>query len=351
MKRLVSLVFLFMLLGIFAACSSSSTQPAESDAEVEQAETGDAEETDQTESEGTKDIDFPTKPVTIIVPHDAGGGTDATARALASAAEKHLGESIGVVNKPGGGGAIGMSEGANSNPDGHTITMITVELNTLHHLGLAPITYEDFAPVAQINFDPGAVTVPVDAPYDTLEEFLEYAKEHPGEIRVGNSGPGSIWHLASASIEKATGVQFSHVPFDGANPAVTALLGGHIEAVSVSPAEVLQYVKAGELKTLAVLADERVDVMPDVPTMKELGFGDVSIGPWRGLAVPKDTPKEIVEYLSDVFLKAAEEPEFVEFMESNGLGIVLKDADEFAQYLAEDDKHFAEIVAGLDLSH
>ena len=187
-------------------------------------------------------------------------------------------------------------------------------------------------------------------PYDTLEEFLDYAKEHPGEIRVGNSGPGSIWHLASASVEKATGVQFSHVPFDGANPAVTALLGGHIEAVSVSPAEVLQYVEAGELKTLAILSEERTDAMPDVPTIGELGFGEVAVGPWRGLSVPKDTPKEIVDYLSEVFLKAAQEEEFISFMESNGLGIVLRDADEFADYLAQSDKEFGELISGLDLS-
>lgn len=348
MKRIVTALFLLLLIIGVVACSSSSNESAQQQNEPEKEQAAE-EQTDNNE-DAQADLDFPKKPITMIVPHAAGGGTDATARALANAAEKHLGQSIGVVNKPGGGGAIGMTEGAHAAPDGYTITMITVELNTLHHLDLAPITYEDVAAVAQINFDPGAITVPIDAPYDTLEEFLDYAKEHPGEIRVGNSGPGSIWHLASASVEKATGVQFSHVPFDGANPAVTALLGGHIEAVSVSPAEVLQYVEAGELKTLAILSEERTDAMPDVPTIGELGFGEVAVGPWRGLSVPKDTPKEIVDYLSEVFLKAAQEEEFISFMESNGLGIVLRDADEFADYLARSDKEFGELISGLDLS-
>jgi len=197
-------------------------------------------------------VNFPTKPITMIVSYAPGGGTDLTARALASAVEKHLGQPIGVVNKTGGGGAIGMTEGANAKPDGSTVTFVTVELTTLHHLGLTPVNYKQFKPITQVNFDPGAITVRKDAPWNTLQEFLDYAKANPKKVRVGDSGNGAIWNLAANAVEKATGVEFTHVGFDGATPAVTALVGGHIDAVSVSPAEVLIQIKAGNLKMLGL---------------------------------------------------------------------------------------------------
>ncbi|UOQ44285.1 tripartite tricarboxylate transporter substrate binding protein [Halobacillus salinarum] len=288
--------------------------------------------------------------IELIVPYAAGGGTDAVARSIAKIAEKKLNTSIGVVNKPGGGGAVGMSEGANAKPDGHTLTLGTVELTTLPHLGLANFTYKDFTPVAQLNFDPAAITVPADAPYDTIQEFIDYAKENPGEIRVGGSGTGAIWHLAAESFAKANGIDLKFVPFDGAAPSITSLLGGHIEAVSVSPGEVLTQVKAGKLKTLAVMSDERSKALPDVPTLKEEGVKSVNVGAWRGIIAPKDTPDDVVKELETAFLEAAESKEFKKFMDNNGLGIKTRSSEEFKEEMRGSNESFKELIQSLGIA-
>jgi len=294
--------------------------------------------------------DFPKKAVNLIVPYAAGGGTDATARALAKEAEKHLGQSIAVVNKTGGGGAVGFTEGATAKPDGYTVTMVTVELTTLHHLNLTPVTYKEFKPIAQINFDPATITVRADSPWKTAQEFIDYAKAHPGEVKVGNSGPGSIWHLAAAALEKDAGLKFNHVPFDGAAPAVTALLGGHIDAVPVSPAEVKAQVDAGKLRTLAIVDDKPSDALPGVKTLEEeTGIKTTYLGPWRGVVVPKDTPEDVVKVLTDAFMKAADEPAFKEYMNNNGLGIVIKNGADFEKLMEEADNSFGELIPALGL--
>ncbi|PZE22182.1 tripartite tricarboxylate transporter substrate binding protein [Paenibacillus xerothermodurans] len=295
--------------------------------------------------------DFPKRPVTFIVPYAAGGGTDATARALAKAAEQKLGQSIAVVNKTGGGGAVGFSEGANAKPDGYTVTMVTVELATLHHLGLAPITYKEFKPIAQINFDPSAISVKADSRWSTAQEFLDYAKANPGQVKMGNSGPGSIWHLSAAAIEKAAGVKFNHVPFDGAGPAVTALMGGHIDAVPVSPAEVKTHVEGGKLKTLAIVDAKQSEALPGVKTLEEeTGLKPSYLGPWRGVAAPKNTPDDVAKVLEEAFMQAAEDPEFKDYMKKNGLGLVVKDSQGFGKLLEDSDMSFGELIPTLGIA-
>jgi tripartite-type tricarboxylate transporter receptor subunit TctC len=298
-----------------------------------------------------KKSDFPKKAITLIVPYAAGGGTDATARALAKAAEKQLGQPVTVVNKVGGGGSVGMMEGSNAKGDGYTVTMTTVELTTLPHLGLSPVTYESFKPIALINYDPSAITVRADSQWKTMKEFLDYAKAHPGELKLGNSGTGAIWHLAAASIEKGAGVKFNHIPFEGAGPAMTALLGGHVDAVPVSPAEVKAQVESGKLRTLAINDTKPSAALPGVKTLKEETGLDISpIGTWRGLATSKDTPDDIVKVLTDAFLKAAEDQEFKDYMSKNGLGISLKDGKAFGQHLKENNDTFSKLVPELGLS-
>ncbi|SEH41869.1 Tripartite-type tricarboxylate transporter, receptor component TctC [Halobacillus karajensis] len=292
---------------------------------------------------------FPEKPVTLIVPSAAGGGTDATARALADATEDHLGESIGVENKEGGSGAIGMTQGANATPDGYTVSMVFVELTMLNHLGMSELTSDQFKPLGLVNLDPAALTVSADAPYDTVEEFIKYAEEHPGEVKVGNAGTGSIWHIAAESLAKETGIKLNHVPFEGAAPAVTSLMGGHVDAVTVSPAEVLPQVEAGDLKTLGVMSKDRSNIMEDVPTFEEEGVDVTPVGTWRGLVVPKDTPDEVAGKLEDAFLKGAEEEEFTEFMKNNGLGLEIKSSDEFQQFMNKESEFYGEIISDLDL--
>ena len=249
---------------------------------------------------------WPTKQIELVVPYAAGGGTDLVARAFADAAKNHLPVSIGVINKPGGGGAIGLSEIAAARPGGYKIGLGTVELTTLPSLGMVRFKTSDFKPIARLNTDPAAITVRADAPWNSYEEFMTYAKANPGKVRIGNSGTGAIWHLAAAALEDKTGAKFSHVPYDGAAPAITGLLGGHIEAVSVSPGEVINHVKGGKLKTLVVMADERMKTMPDVPTLKEKGV-DLSIGTWRGLIVSQKTPQDVVDRFHGIIKKSFEE--------------------------------------------
>jgi tripartite-type tricarboxylate transporter receptor subunit TctC len=170
--------------------------------------------------------------------------------------------------------------------------MFFAEITILPHLGTAPADHKLFEPIMLVNMDPAAITVSVDSPWKTLKEFLDYAKANPGKVRMGNSGPGSIWHLAAAAVEDKTGIQFNHVPYNGAAPAVTALLGGSIEAVAVSPAEVGSHVVSGKLKILGVMSDQRPKAFPGAPTFKEQGI-DLVFGTWRGLGVPKGTPEPI----------------------------------------------------------
>lgn len=218
-------------------------------------------------------VNFPTKPITVICPWTAGGGTDTILRALCKQAEKHLGQTITVVNQTGGGGAVGHAAIMNARPDGYTLGMITFELNSLPPQGLIPFTYKDFDPLMRVNVDAPALTVAKNSPFNTVHDFINYAKAHPNELTIGNSGPGSVWHIAAGLMATKTGIKVKYVPFDGAAPAVTALVGGHISAVSVSVAEVQGQVKAGQLKILGVMDTKRSDLFPEVPTFREEGLG------------------------------------------------------------------------------
>ncbi|GGF66384.1 ABC transporter substrate-binding protein [Paenibacillus albidus] len=295
--------------------------------------------------------EFPRKPITLIVPYAAGGGTDTTARALAKATENYLSQPIVVVNRTGGGGSVGLMEGANAKGDGYTVTFLPAELTTLPHLGLLPITYEKFKPIAQTNFDPSAITVRAEAPWQTVNEFLDFAKAHPSEVKMGNAGTGSIWHLAAVTLERETGVEFAHIPFEGAGPAVSALMDGFVDAVPVSPAEVKKYVDEGKLRTLAINANERSAALPGVPTLEEqTGIHINFTGTWRGLAVPKDTPDDIAQLLAGAFIKGTEDKEFREYMQLGGLGLRVTDGQAFGQQLKESHDLFAGMIPELGLS-
>jgi tripartite-type tricarboxylate transporter receptor subunit TctC len=178
---------------------------------------------------------FPNKPIELVVPYPAGGGTDVLGRAFAQAAVKHLPQSLIVMNKPGASGAIGWADVLNGKPDGYKMVLLATDLMTQPNIGYTKITYEDFTPIARLNYDPAAITVRADAPWNTVEEFVAAAKK--GDFRIGNGGNGSTWHLAAAAIEDKTGAKFNHIPYAGAAPAILALLGGHLDAITVSAAE------------------------------------------------------------------------------------------------------------------
>jgi len=170
---------------------------------------------------------YPRKAITVICPWAPGGGTDTILRALCQEVEKGIGQTLTVTNNTGGGGAVGHSAIMQAAPDGYTLGMITFELNSLPPQKLIPFDYTAYDPLMRINADCAALTVKADAPWKDLKEFIQYAKDNPGKITIGNSGPGSVWHIAAGLMAEKTGVNVVNVPFDGAAPAVTALVGGH----------------------------------------------------------------------------------------------------------------------------
>ncbi|MDR0577950.1 MAG: tripartite tricarboxylate transporter substrate binding protein [Candidatus Accumulibacter sp.] len=292
---------------------------------------------------------YPDKPVTVICPWAAGGGTDLLLRALSKEAEKYLGQTINVVNQTGGGGAIGHNAIRAARPDGYTVGMITFELNSLPPQGLVNFTWKDFDPLMLLNADPAALTVPKGAPYSTVPAFVEYARAHPDEISIGNSAPGSVWHIAAGLTAEATGIKVKHVPFNGAQPAVTALVGGHIQAVAVSVAEVRGQAQAGALKILGVMANERDKVFPDVPTFKQQGV-DVAFFTWRGLALPKGVPAGVKAKITDAYKKAFDSREFQDFAAKASLNLEYKNGADFAKFLEQNYKDVEAVMKGLGLT-
>ncbi len=295
--------------------------------------------------------DYPSKPIELIVPVAAGGGTDLVGRAFAEAAKKYMPQQpMIVMNKPGASGAIGTAELINAKPDGYKIGIIICEITIIPNLGITKYTAADLRPIARLNADPSAVTVRADAPWQTIDEFLADARKRKDPMPVGNAGMGSIWHMAAAAFAEKTGVKVNHVPFLGAAPAVVALLGGHVDAITVSPGEVAQHVAAGKLRTLAVMADQRVGGMFEkVPTLKERGV-DLTVGVWRGLAVPKTTPPEIVAQLSDVARKAAEDVGFRDTLTKASLGWAYADAAAFQAVIDKDRAFYAALVPKLEMT-
>ena len=291
--------------------------------------------------------DFSKMNVTAIVPYDAGGGTDAVMRGWADAAKDNF-KAITVENRSGAGGATGMLYGANAKNDGSILTMITVELATLEAMGNnAGLTYSQFKPIMMVNSAASAITVKADDDrFNTLEDFIEYSKSN--EVQVGNSGIGAIWHLAAAGLAKVANTEFKHVGYDGANGAITDLLGGHIDAVAVSYAEVNSFVQSGDLKVLAVMANDRLEAIPDVPTAKECGY-DAVLGTWRGLAVPASTPDETVAKLYEIFSNAANSDAFKEFMTNTNNVIDIMDGASFTTLIGEQLEMYTGLVADLGL--
>jgi len=292
--------------------------------------------------------DYPARPVELVVNFPPGGGTDVVARAFAEAARPHMAHGFVIVNKPGAAGAIGLTYIGNAKPDGYHLGFVTVDMTSVPHLGLTKMTVDDFVPVAMLSEDPSALTVRAEAPYKTLDEFIAASRKTPGGLEVANPGTGSIYHLAAEMFKNAVGMEMNPVPFTGANPAVLSLLGGHIDAVVTSPAEVAQHVAAGKLRILGIMAEKRMPTFPDVPTMREQGY-DVVIGAWRGLIAPKDTPQPVVEALRDISVAALREPVFAQTLAAQNLSVVYKDQRAFSEVIQKDNVRFRELLGQLGL--
>lgn len=289
---------------------------------------------------------YPTKAVSVVVPWAAGGGTDRVARFWADEFQKELGRPFVVVNRTGGGGAVGHSAGAQAAPDGYTITMVTFELGTMHHMGLTDVSYADYDYIVQMNEDPAGVIVRRDAPWQTLDDLLDDIRSNPGQRTFSGTAVGGVWDLArigmllEAGIDPAT---TTWAPSQGAAPAIVELLGGHVDVITCSLPEAQSQLESGDLRALAIMADQRHATFTDVPTLKEQGI-DWSVGAWRAFALPKGTPPDVRRVLMDAGMRIADSTGFRDFMQRNGFGIQIRSGDDFATYIAEQDATWGVII-------
>lgn len=287
---------------------------------------------------------YPSKNINMVVPFSAGGGTDAVARKLGSLMEKELGTSVVIVNKTGGAGAVGMTYGATQKKDGYTITMITREIVSLPLMKLSPINYQNFELVSLVNVDPTVVVVEKDSKYKTVDDIIAEAKANPEKVKFASTAKPNFYALA---IENEAGVKFNHIPYNGAGEVIPALLGKHADFSLMGPGEVIGQLKAGQLKALGIMADNRIETLPDVPTLKELGHNVVS-GTWRGIAVPKGTPKEIVDTLDAAIKKVTESEDFKKFMNNSTFGVQYLSQEDFKEFIEKDTETIDKIVKSMN---
>lgn len=289
---------------------------------------------------------FPIKMITMICPWAPGGGTDQTARFFATQLERELGKPVVVVNKTGGSGAVGHTAGASARPDGYTITLGTFELTTMRHMGVAPLSAEDFTPLMQVNADPAALLVRQDAPWHSLTELLAEVRQKPGQLKFSGTAAGGTWDLARAGLLLAAKLPVDSVlwvPTQGSKPALADLLGGHIEVVCCALGEAKSQIESGQLRPLTLMARERSKDFPEVKTAREEGVEWDTYG-WRGVLAPKGLPQGIAEKLIAALRKAVESEACRDFAKKNGFGIEVKPGEQFAQFLREQDTQWKGLV-------
>jgi tripartite-type tricarboxylate transporter receptor subunit TctC len=257
--------------------------------------------------------EYPEKPIEMIVAFAPGGGTDVAARSIARFMEKHLGGGarIAIVNKPGAGGEIGWTELSRAKPDGYTIGMINPPaFNALVVEGKAKYTTDDFQPIGNIVYDPGILVVGKDSPYKTLADLIAADKKAPGAIVIGTSGAaGSSEHIGLLSLNRQAETKFTPAFFGSTAPARQALLGGHIPAATMNLSEALQLIRSGDIRVLGIMAEQRSEALPDVPTFRDQGI-DLVVTASRGLAAPKGMPADIVAKLQKALEAAMNDPEY-----------------------------------------
>jgi tripartite-type tricarboxylate transporter receptor subunit TctC len=283
---------------------------------------------------------WPERPVTLIVPWGAGGGTDATARIIGSLLEKELGQPVNVVNRTGGSGVVGHQAIASAQADGYTIGMITVEIGMMHWQGLTELTGASYTPIGLVNTDPAGLQVRADAPYKNVSDVVAAVKANPGKFKASGTGQGGIWHLAIAGMLKDLKVDPAAVPWvpsNGAAPGLQDLVAGGVEIVPCSLPEARALIDAGKVKSLAIMADAPAALYPNVPTLKAATGSNWTLGAWRGIAAPKGIPPEARDRLVTAIAKIAASKDYKDFMSTRGFGVIYQGPDDFARFMAKSD--------------
>lgn len=285
---------------------------------------------------------YPEKPIQINVPFGEGGSTDIAARSIEKFGEEYMGESMYVQNRPGAGGAIGLEFGKNAEPDGYTLTCAPTSLTAAPHVTEEfPATYKDFIPLVRIHTAALGLWVK-EGTFETVDEFINAAKEDPRGLLVGHADIGSPAHFLLPGIESGFDIDVVGVPYFGGGPTLTALLGGHIDACISTTVEGLPHAEAGELKMLATV--EHYPNLPDVPTFEELGFDVPKIMIWTGLFAPNGTPQDKVDYLIDKLKKITQDEDFISFWEEQGLVPENIFGNEFKKWLEDTHNNFGKLA-------
>ena len=295
---------------------------------------------------GAGSQEWPSRQVEIVSPWSAGGGADRTSRAVADAAESNTDVSWNVSNQTGGSGSVGMSAVANAKPTGHTLGCTAPEICLYDHLGISDLSPDDITPIMQYTQMPAAIVVREDSDYTTVDDFLSYAKNN--QVKMANSGIGSSWHMAGAAWAYEAGIDVKHVAYSGAAPAITATVNGEADCATVGAVEVASQVRDGPLTALGVMYDEKLESLPNTPTMKSQGV-DIVIGSWLAHFAPPELPDDVKQSLVETYNTVYESDSFKKFMENNNFMRVKRGPDELKKFLDQKYKYYGKLVNELNI--
>jgi tripartite-type tricarboxylate transporter receptor subunit TctC len=301
----------------------------------------------------TAHAQYPQRPVQLIVPWGAGGGTDATARIIASLLEKELKQPFNVVNRTGGSGVVGHQAIASSPADGYTLGLITVEITMMHHVGLTPLKHTDYTPIGLVNADPAGVNVRVDSPYKSVKDLLAAIKANPGKLKASGTGQGGIWHLAIAGLLKDQGIEpgaLPWVPSNGAAPGLQDMVAGGVDVVPCSIPEARAMIDAGKVRPLAIMDASPPALYPKLATLKQELGTNWQIAAWRVIAAPKGLPADVQRTLVNALKKVYDSKEYKDFMASRGFGVVWADPQGTAKFMAASDASLGAALKAVGLA-
>jgi tripartite-type tricarboxylate transporter receptor subunit TctC len=286
---------------------------------------------------------FPSRPIQFIIPWAAGGGGTINAQALQPHFEKAIGGSVQIVNKPGGAGTIAWNFVANSPPDGYITGIVNPSTVVTLYTTKTGVPLDRFDPIAYTVYIPAGVVVRAESPWRTFKEFIDHAKASPGKVQMANSGHAAMYHIGIVGIEMAMGVKFTHVPFKGTGPCITALMGGHVDGSLNEISTLLPFVESKKFRILAVCSPNRSPAVPDAPTFKEFGF-DLDVGTWYAYVAAKGTPQDRLKKLHDAFQAGVESNEFKSLYQKQGGMAMFKGPEALMAYFKEQDRLWKKII-------
>jgi len=301
----------------------------------------------------TQAQNYPVRPITMIVPWGAGGGTDAVGRMMAALLEKDLGQPVNVVNRTGGSGVVGHQAIATAAPDGYTIGLITAEITMMHHQGLTQIDGASFTPLGLINVDPAAIQVKADSPYKTLQDLLDAIRKNPGKLKASGTARGGSWHLYLYGLLAELKIDPTTVPWvpSVSNAAgLQELAAGGVELVCGSHPEARALMEAGKVRSLAIMDQRPSELFPKVPTLKAAIGSSWTSGVWRGVGAPKNLPKPVEDRLVAALRKAYDSKEYQDFMHARGFGVKYLPPREFAAFMAKTDAETGALMRSVGLA-